>query len=69
MYPKKYKGADFDKIYEVLSTLKDRKIKTNKTLIEKYTGMLENTDFEQDKFWRRAKGIYKIGHDSIRSMK
>ena len=31
--------------------------------------MLENHDFEQDYRSRRAIGIYKIGHDSIRLMK
>ena len=30
--------------------------------------MLENPDFEQDHWSRTAEGIYKIGHDSIRSM-
>ena len=31
--------------------------------------MLKNPDFEQDYWSRAAKGIYKIGHDSIRLMK
>ena len=31
--------------------------------------MLENPDFEQDYYSRTTKGIYKIGHDSIRLMK
>ena len=31
--------------------------------------MTENTDFEQNHWSRRADGIYKIGHDSIRLMK
>ena len=31
--------------------------------------MLENSDFEQNHWPRTATGIYKIGHDSIRSMK
>ena len=31
--------------------------------------MLENPNFELDYWSRTAIGIYKIGHDSIRSMK
>ena len=31
--------------------------------------MLENPDFEQNYWSRKATGIYKIGHDSIRLMK
>ena len=31
--------------------------------------MLENPDFEQNRFSRTATGIYKIGHESIRIMK
>ena len=31
--------------------------------------MLLNRDFERDYWSRTAKGIYKIGHDSIRLMK
>ena len=31
--------------------------------------MLENSDFEQNYWSRTATGIYKIGFDSIRSMK
>ena len=38
-------------------------------LIEKYRNMLETPDFEQDCWSRPAKGIYKIGHDSIRLLK
>ena len=44
-----YEGKDYDKIYEVLSTLKNKKNeKKNKISIEKYEDMLENLDFEQD---------------------
>ena len=66
---KTYEGDDFDKIYEVLSTLKNKKLKINNILIEKYRDISENPDFEQDYFSRTAVGIYKIGHDSIRLMK
>ena len=31
--------------------------------------MLENPDFEQNQYSRRAASIYKIGHDSIRLIK
>ena len=31
--------------------------------------MLENPDFEKDYWSRTARGIFKIGHDSIRIMK
>ena len=31
--------------------------------------MLKNPEFEQDYWSRTAKGIYKIGHNSIRLMK
>ena len=66
---KNYEGDDCDKIYKVLSTLKNKKLKRNIILIEKYKNMLENSDFEQ-KYWSRtATGIYKIGLDSIRLMK
>ena len=66
---KVYEGDDFDEIYKVLSTLKNKKIKINNNLIEKYKNMLENSDFEQDYWSRTAQGVYKIGHDTIRIMK
>ena len=64
-----YGGNDYDKVYEVLSTLKNKNLKLNNVLIEKYKDMLENPDFEQDHSSRTAEGIDKIGHDSIRVMK
>ena len=60
-----YEGDDSDKIYEVLSTLKNKKIKINSILIEKYKDMLKNPDFEQNHWSRTAIGINKMGHDSI----
>ena len=66
---KNYEGDDFDKRFEVLSTLKNKKLKTNIILIEKYRDMLESPDFEQDYWSRTAEGIYKIGHDSVSLMK
>ena len=64
-----YEGNDFNEIYKVLSTLKNKKLKINNILIEKYKDMLKNPDFEQNYWSRTATGIYKIGHDSIRLMK
>ena len=64
-----FEGDDFDEIFKVLSNLKNKKLKINNILFEKYKDMLKNPDFEQDYWSRTAKGIYKIGHDSIRLMK
>ena len=43
-----YEGKDYDEIYEVLSTLKNKKIKINNILVEKHKDMILNPDFEQD---------------------
>ena len=64
-----YEGDDYDEIYKVLSTLKNKKLKINTVLIEKYKDLLKSPDFEQNYWSRSATGIYKIGHDSIRLMK
>ena len=64
-----FEGDDFDEIYKVLSTLKNKKIKINNKLIEIYKNMLENPHFEQNKYSLTSTGIYKEGHDSIRLMK
>ena len=56
-----YEGDDYDKIYEVLSTLKNKKLKINNILIEKYKDMLENPNFEQNKYSITSTGIYRIG--------
>ena len=61
-----YKGNDYDKLNEVLSTLKNKKLRINKILIEKYKDKLENPDFEQNHYSRTAEGVYKIKHDSFR---
>ena len=60
---------DFDEIYIVLSTLKNKKLKINNTLIEIYKDMLESPNFEQNLWSRTATGVYRIGLDSIRLMK
>ena len=64
-----YEGDDFNEIYKVLSTLKNKKLKVNNTIIEIYKDMLENPNFEQNKYSLTSTGIYRIGHDSIRLMK
>ena len=64
-----YEGDDYDEIYKVLSTLKNKKIKINNILIKEYTNMIKNPDFEQDCWSRTSQGVYKKGHDSIRLMK
>ena len=65
---KLYEGDDFDEIYKVLSSLKNKKLKINNILFEKYKDLLKNPDFEQNSWSRTATGVYKIGHDSIRLM-
>ena len=64
-----YEGDNYDEIYKVLSTLKNKKIKMNNNLIEIYKDMLKNPNFEQNKYSLTSSGIYKIGHDSTRIMK
>ena len=64
-----YEGNDYDDIYKVLSTLKNKKLKINNTLIEIYEDMLKNRDFEQTYWSRTSTGIYKIVHDSVRLIK
>ena len=64
-----YESDDYDEIYKVLSTLKNKKLKLNNNLIEIYKDMIKNPYFEQNYWSRTSTGIYKIGHDSIRLMK
>ena len=64
-----YEGDDYDEIYKILSTLKNKKLKVNNKLIEIYKDTLENLNFEQNKYSITSTGIYRIGHDSIRLMK
>ena len=64
-----YEGDDYDEKFKVLSTLKNKKLKINNTLIEIYKDMINNPDFDQNYWSRTAKGIYKIGHDSVQLMK
>ena len=64
-----YDGNDYKEIFGDLSTLKNKKLKINNILIEKYKNMLENSDFEQNYWSKTATGLYNIGHDSIRLIK
>ena len=64
-----YECDDFNEIYKVLSTLKNKKLKINNTIIEIYKDMLKNPNFEQNKYSITSTGIYRIGHDYIRLMK
>ena len=64
-----YEGNDLDKLFEVLSLLKNKKLKINIILIEKKRDMIQNPDFEQDYWSKTAIGIYKTGNDSIRLRK
>ena len=52
-----YDGDDYDEIYKILSTLKNKKLKINNILIEIYKDMLLNPNFEQNYWSRTAKGI------------
>ena len=63
-----YEGDDFNEIYKVLSTLKNKKLKINNLLIEIYKDMIKNPNFEQNKYSLTSTGIYKIGHDSVQLM-
>ena len=64
-----YGGGDYDEIYKVLSTLKNKKLNINNTSIDTYKDMLLNPNFEQNKCSLTSTGIYKIAHDSIQIMK
>ena len=55
-----YNGNEYDEIYKVSSTLKNKKFKINNILIEKYKDMIINPDFEQDYWSRTAIGILKL---------
>ena len=66
---KNYEGDDFNKIYEFLFTIENKKLKLNKILTEKYKDMNENLDFKQYYWSKIAIGINKIGNDSVRNLK
>ena len=64
-----YEDNDYEKIYEVLSTLNNKKLKTNNTIFEIDKDMLKNPNFEQNKYFLTSTGISKKTHDSKRLMK
>ena len=64
-----YEGDDYDELYTILSKFKNKNLKINNKLIEIYKNMLENPNFEQNKYSLTSSGIYKIGHHSIIFMK
>ena len=64
-----YEGDDYDEIYKILSTLKNKKLKINNTLIEIFEDLLKNPNFEQNHYSITSTGIYRIGHNSIRLRK
>ena len=61
-------GDDYNKIHEILSKLKNRKIKINRIFTEKRKNMCEHPVFEQKYYSTTGKGVYEIGQDSIRLM-
>ena len=64
-----YEGDNYEEIYTILSKLKNKKLKIDNILIEINKDMLRNPNFEQNRYSVTSKGIYKIGHDSVRLMK
>ena len=63
-----YEGDDFNELYKVLSTLKNKKLKINNAMIKLYKDMLKNPISEQNYLSKTAEGVFRIGHDSIRLM-
>ena len=61
-----YHGNNYDKMCEVLSTLKKRKMKINNILIENFKVTKKNPGFEQYYHCRTSVGINKIGFESLR---
>ena len=52
-----FESDNFDKLLEVLSTLRNKKLKIDNILIEKIKDMLENHNFEQNRYSITSKGI------------
>ena len=44
-----YEGNDYDEVYKVLSTLRNKKLKMNNTFTDIYKDMLKNPNFEQNR--------------------
>ena len=55
-----YEGNDFNEKSKVLSTFKNKKLKLNNILIEKYKDMLENLNFQRDQFSRTVQMLTKL---------
>ena len=62
-------GNGFDKIYDVLSELKNKKLEINILVIEKYKKKNEHPDFEQNYYSKTTQGPYKVSHFSIKLRK
>ena len=61
-----HESFNYDAIYEVLSTLKNKNLKI---LIENYNDMSKNPIFEQNHYSINSTGIYKTACGSIRLLK
>ena len=61
-----YEDDDFQIFFEKLSELKGNKLKIKDELTEKYKNVSEFPNFGQEYYSKTAKGIYKIGVDSIK---
>ena len=53
-------GKDNDTLFEVLSELRNEKLRINNILIEKYKKLNEFLDFEQNYFSKLAKDMKKL---------
>ena len=59
-----YEGDDIHKLFECLSRITNKKLNIKKEVVEKYKNMDE--DFEENYYSRTSRGVYKIGHESVR---
>ena len=62
-----YDGYDYNRMLEVLSQIKNKKLNIKKDLIKYYNGM--ETKYQQTSISLSQKNIYKISYESIRLMK
>ena len=68
MFTKILKVMIMIKIFEVLTTLKIKKLNINNTFIKK-KDLLEKPDLEHYFWSRTSTGIYRIGHHCVRFSK
>ena len=54
---KNYESNDYNILYEVLSTFKNKKLKINNVIFEKNKDIVENPDFERNYWTKMAEGI------------